>query len=114
MKWKLPRPAARAASRSSRFDCPDSRIGQKNLLHLAVFLVEEPDISDAVYELRLREAGELAEDGVALPAIADARAQLHELVVLEREAQLLGDTGREPLLADEHDRMQRVAEPAQV
>ena len=76
--------------------------------------VEHPDVADALHEAAASLLGEARENRIALFAIADARADFHQLVSGEGAVELLGHRRREARGADEYDRLAAVREPAQM
>ena len=76
--------------------------------------VEDADVADALDERAARLLGQLGEDAVALVAIADAGADLHQLVSAECGVELAGDRRRQAALADQHDGLAPVGEAAQM
>lgn len=67
-----------------------------------------------MHEFRAGSAGEFRQHSIACLAVSDARAYLDEFVIVQGPSQFGRDALGQPALADQHDRMQRVAEAAEV
>src|SRR5688572_32386176 len=105
--------SSRLRSAHSRWCC-DSIGRQNDARFVLARTVEDCDVADALDQSAARLLGQLGEDAVALVAIADAGANLHQLVSTQCGFELAGDRRRQTALADEHDGFARVGEATQM
>jgi 23S rRNA (uridine2552-2'-O)-methyltransferase len=89
-------------------------VGNENLGQLGATPIEDPDVTDALYQLGAGAAGKFGESFIARRAIPDAGADLNQLVIVKRTVELIDDAVGEPGVAEHDNGVQGMSQSPQV
>src|SRR5512143_3297809 len=114
MSWTSPSPAVAGLSRSWRSATAEGSTGQQDSRFLGVATVVQSDVTDPLDDFGAGGPGQLVQDLVAHRTVADSCPHLDQFVVVQRPLEFGDEIRADAILADQDDRFDVVAEPAQV